>query len=111
MGLSDKQWIFLQDISKLIQEAQRLNIKLTGGELYRTQYQQERYLATGKSKTMKSKHLSRLAMDFNFFVDDGKRLTYELEDVKELGKYWESLRDTNQAGMFWKFRDTPHFQG
>lgn len=109
MSLSNKQWVFLQDISLLIQEAVRLNIKLTGGELYRTQYQQERYVATGKSKTLKSKHLSRLAMDFNFFVDG--RLTYELEDVKELGKYWESLRATNKAGMFWKFRDTPHFQG
>ncbi len=109
MSLSDRQWTFLQNISKLIQEAQRLNIKLTGGELYRTQYQQERYVATGKSKTMHSKHLSRLAMDFNFFVDG--RLTYELEDVKELGRYWESLSPTNQAGMFWKFRDTPHFQG
>lgn len=110
MSLSDRQWIFLQDVSKLIQKAQELNIKMTGGELYRTMYQQKKYIKDGKSKTLKSKHLSRLAIDFNFFIDG--KLTYDKDAVQELGDYWESLRPTNQWGGNWKsFQDVPHFQG
>lgn len=109
MKLSDKQWIFLKDIAKLILYAERIGIKMTGGELYRTIFQQREHLKNNLSKTMKSKHLSRLAMDFNFFVDG--KLTNDIKDVEVLGWYWESLRPTNQAGMFWAWRDFPHFQG
>jgi len=84
------------------------DFKLTGGELYRTKYQQEKYVAEGKSKTMKSKHLERLAIDFNFFVDG--KLTYNVEDVHILGEYWEVLNNKNEAGMFWEWKDVPHFQ-
>jgi len=108
MKTSTKQWLFLQDVAKLINYAKELDIKLTGGELYRTKYQQKKYLKDGKSKTMNSKHLSRLAIDFNFFKDDN--LTYKLDDVAELGLFWESLSDKNEAGMFWKWKDLPHFQ-
>lgn len=108
MGLSDKQWIFLQDVAKLIIKAIELDIKLTAGEVYRTMYQQRKYIKDGKSKTLKSKHLSRLAIDLNFFVDG--KLTYDIDKVRKLGEFWESLRPTNQAGMFWKFKDFPHFQ-
>lgn len=108
MSLSDEQWEFLQDVALLILEAKRLGIKLTGGELYRTKYQQAKYLADGKSKTMNSKHLDRLAIDFNFFVNGN--LTYDVEDVKALGNFWESLSPKNEAGMFWNWKDVPHFQ-
>lgn len=109
MGTSDKQWLFLQDVAKLIQHAESIGIKLTGGELYRTKEQQELYIKAGKSKTMKSKHLERLAIDFNFFIDG--KLTYAKEDVQPLGDYWESLRPENSWGGNWKsFQDTPHFQ-
>lgn len=111
MSLTDKQWRFLQDVAKLIQKAEELNIKLTGGELYRTSYQQEEYLRTGQSKTMKSKHLSRLAIDFNFFDQEGS-LTYDKDYVQPLGDYWESLTEGNQWGGNWSnFKDVPHFQG
>lgn len=111
MSLSDRQWLFLQDVAKLIQKAEELGIKLTGGELYRTVYQQRKHLADGKSKTMKSKHLSRLAIDLNFFID--KKLIYGYHPlIQELGDYWESLRETNQWGGNWtSFKDYPHFQG
>lgn len=109
MRLSDKQWIFLQDIAKLIIYAAQIGVKLTGGELYRTMYQQRKHIKDGLSKTLKSKHLSRLAQDFNFFIDG--KIVYKHEKIEALGWYWESLRPTNKAGMFWKWKDTPHFQG
>lgn len=109
MKLSDKQWIFLQDVAKLIIYAEQIGIKLTAGEIYRTMYQQRKYIIDGKSKTLKSKHLSRLAIDLNFFVNG--KITYDMKDIEVLGWYWESLRPTNKAGMFWKWRDKPHFQG
>ena len=108
MSKSNEQWLFLQDVAKLIDYAKLREIKLTGGELYRTQYQQAKYVKDGKSKTMKSKHLERLAIDFNFFVDG--RLTYDVEDVRVLGEYWEILSEKNEAGMFWEWKDVPHFQ-
>ena len=109
MKMSDKQWEFLKDISLLISYADRIGIKLTGGELYRTKYQQKQYIKQGKSKTMNSKHLSRLAIDFNFFIDG--ELTYDKEKIQILGDFWESLRNENKwGGNFKTFTDTPHFQ-
>ena len=61
------------------------------------------------SKTLRSLHADRLAIDFNFFIDG--ELTYDHEKLYELGKYWESLHDDNVYGGFWKnFKDAPHFQ-
>lgn len=111
MGMVDKQWEFLKDISMLIRKAEDMGIVLTAGEAYRTAYQQEHYVKTGRSKTMHSRHLNRLAMDFNFFIDG--KLTYDSNHplINELGNYWESLGDTNKWGGNWtSFKDTPHFQ-
>lgn len=108
MGLVTEQWKFLQDVSKLILFAEATGVELSGGELYRTEEQQKIYVNTGKSKTMNSMHLKRLAIDLNFFVDGN--LVYEHPKVEELGKYWESLDDKNQWGGFWGFKDYPHFQ-
>ena len=68
MGLVQEQWEFLKDVSKLIKKAEDLDIVLTAGEMFRTKEQQEIYFKTGKSKTMNSNHLKRLAVDFNFFI-------------------------------------------
>lgn len=106
MSMVDEQFAFLLDVAKLVQYAASLGLKVTGGELYRTAEQQQIYVKTGRSKTMKSKHLERLAIDLNFFRDG--KLTY---DVPEVGKFWESLSSQNSAGMFWKsFKDGPHFE-
>lgn len=107
-SLSDTQWEFLKDVAKLINYADSLGYKLTGGELYRTKYQQKRYIKLGRSQTMNSKHLSRLAIDLNLFIDNN--LTYEFEDFEPLGVYWESLNPNNKWGGRWHFKDTNHFQ-
>lgn len=114
MSLSDKQWEFLQDIAKLIIRAEELGYKLTGGELYRTIEQQKIYMDSGKSKTMNSKHLRKLAIDLNFFIKDstGKWvLTFDLDKIEPLGEYWESLNPNNKwGGHFNSFKDAPHFE-
>lgn len=108
MSMVQEQWEFLKDVSKLINKAEELGIVLTAGEMYRTQEQQEIYFKNGKSKTMNSMHLKRLAIDLNFFVDGN--LVYEHPKVEALGRYWETLDSKNQWGGFWNFKDYPHFQ-
>jgi len=107
MNLSNEQWIFLQDVAKLIIYAKNAGYKLTGGELYRTSYQQREYLRTGKSKTLRSKHLRRLAIDLNIFING--KLTYEPNDIRLLGEYWERLNSKNVWGGSWGW-DAGHFE-
>lgn len=44
-------------------------------------------MTDGKSKTMKSNHLGRLAIDFNFFING--ELTYDKEKLQPPGDFWE----------------------
>lgn len=109
MSLVAEQAAFLRDVTKLLAKADELGFVVTGGELYRTPEQQEIYVKTGRSKTMRSNHLRRCAIDLNFFKDG--KLTYDIELLRPLGEYWESLHPKNRAGMFWsKFRDVPHLE-
>ncbi|NOX15948.1 MAG: M15 family metallopeptidase [Epsilonproteobacteria bacterium] len=125
VSMVEQQWLFLRDIALLIDKAIELNIVMTAGEAYRTECQELSYVygktiakidgkielidAPVKSKTMKSQHLERLAMDFNFFIDGN--LTYKKEDIQTLGDFWESLTDKNEWGGNWtSFHDVPHFQ-
>lgn len=132
MSLSQKQIVFTNNIGKLIAFAESKSIGLTFGDAYRSQSQillnffgykvvkggvfgiklvKSRRL----SKTLNSKHGSRLAVDFNFFIDG--KLTYDFDKVKVLGDYWESLNSANRWGGDWNndgikngFIDTPHFE-
>lgn len=109
MKLSDHQQTFTANIAKLINHALVLGIDLTFGEAFRTREQQEIYFKNGKSKTMNSNHLRRLAVDFNFFIEG--KLTYKHPRITELGKYWESLHPMNRwGGNFKNFYDAPHFE-
>lgn len=108
MSLSDEQWLFLQDVAKLIKFAVSKGMKLTGGELMRTPEQQELHYKAGRSKTMNSKHLTKLAIDLNLIVNGqlGSR-----NDYRPLGQYWESLSPKNRwGGNFTGFVDAPHFE-
>jgi len=105
-GLSDEQWEFLKDVALLIQYAEDNGYKLTGGELYRTMYQQRYYVAHGLSWTYNSYHLKRLAIDFNLFIDG--KYTTKRQDYMSLGIYWETLHPKNRWGG--RFNDSPHFE-
>lgn len=132
MKLSDHQSKFAYDIGKLILRSFELGIHLTFGEAQRTVDQQYLYFKGKKignsgiledapklSWTMNSMHIKKCAVDFNHFLvraDGTKELTYNVEDLKVLGEYWESLDELNQWGGFWKKpngklgKDVPHYQ-
>ena len=100
---------FLLDVCNLIEFATAAGFVVTGGELYRTAEQQQIYVKTGRSKTMRSRHLERQAIDLNFFRDG--KLIYDVAQLRVVGERWESLDAKNSAGMFWKsFLDVPHFE-
>lgn len=109
MSLSDEQAAFLLDACKLIQHATESGWKVTGGELWRTSDQQAIYLRTGKTKTMLSNHLRRLAIDLNF-IKDGQPC-WDKEQLAPIGAYWESLHPLNRwGGNFKSLTDAPHFE-
>lgn len=113
--LSAHQQVFSKNIGLLIEKADELGIGLTFGEAWRTIYQQREYVRQGKSLTLNSNHLQRLAVDFNFFIDG--ELTYDWATIKPLGDYWESLDPNNRWGGDWNndgvkngWLDIPHFE-
>lgn len=125
MSLSKQQRLFSRDIGLLINYAYSIGVELTFGEANRTIDQQNLYFmgyktivengnlmlrkAFVRSKTMNSNHLRRLAVDFNFFINN--MLTYDHQLINKLGEYWESLSPQNRwGGNFKSFRDAPHFE-
>jgi hypothetical protein len=109
VSLVQEQAAFLLDVANLIQKATTLGWTVTGGELYRTAEQQQIYVKTGRSKTMNSNHLKRMAIDLNFFKDG--KLIYDIAALKPIGTYWETLNPKNSWGGNWtSFKDVPHFE-
>ena len=108
MSMVDAQAAFLLDVCRLVNYATAQGFVLTAGELFRTAEQQEIYMKTGRSQTMDSLHLKRLAVDFNIFKDG--KLCYDKATLAPLGAYWESLHHLNSwGGNGRKLVDTPHF--
>lgn len=100
---------FLLDYCKLVQFAVSHGFEVTAGELLRPVQMQEIYVKTGRSKTMDSYHIKKLAGDLNFFKD-GKYVC-NLVDIAPIGAYWESLNPNNHwGGRFSSFKDVPHFE-
>lgn len=66
MTLGENQEAFMRDVEKLLIYLHINGYSVRGGELERTQAQQEIYYNTGKSKTMQSNHLKRCAIIFIF---------------------------------------------
>jgi len=109
MNIVQEQAAFLLDACKLIEYATQQGFQVTGGELYRTPEQQEIYIKTGKSKTLRSNHLRRLAIDLNF-IKNGM-LCYDAKLLEPIGAFWEGLNTKNRwGGHFTTFKDMPHFE-
>ena len=109
MSLVPEQAAFLLDVCKLIEYATEQGWVVTGGELFRTAEQQEIYLRTGRSRTMASNHLRRLAIDLNFFRNG--KLVWDKAQLTPVGAYWESLNPKNRwGGNFRSLVDVPHFE-
>lgn len=108
MSRVDAQAAFLLDVCKLIQFATAQGFVVTGGELWRSPEQQAIYVKTGRSKTMRSRHLERMAVDLNFF--DGGKLCYDAKRLRPVADYWESLHPLNSwGGNGVTIKDMPHF--
>jgi predicted chitinase len=114
MSYNREQAVFLQHVAELIRKAPEYGFLLTAGELYRTPEQQALHIKNGRSKTMNSRHLDRMAIDLNFFEigpDNTLKLVYDGDGVRRLGAFWESLDPANRWGGNWSsFKDTPHFE-
>lgn len=109
MSLQPEQTAFIKDVINLLNFAFAAGFEATGGELYRTQAQQDIYVKDGKSKTSNSYHLKRLAIDLHFFKDGAFIQDKGLLQI--LGDYWERMNPLNSWGGNWSsFQDTPHFE-
>lgn len=109
MSLVPEQHAFLQNVCQLLAKAYELGFMVTGGELARTLEQQQLHVKAGRSKTMASNHLRRLAIDLNFFREG--KLVQTKEGLQQLGDFWESLNPKNRWGGNWRsFVDCPHFE-
>lgn len=96
MSLREKQTAFAWKIADFLLWCKTEGYDITFGEVYRTIEQQQHYVQIGRSKTMHSKHLDRLAVDLNLFID-GKLAT--AEQYRPLGEEWES-RGGRWGGRF-----------
>lgn len=109
-----EQSVFLLHVCELVKKAGELGFSASAGELYRTPEQQALHVKNGRSTTMASQHLKRLAIDLNFFRDapDGRPLLIgDVETLRPIGQFWESLDTANRWGGNWTtFKDTPHFE-
>lgn len=106
MSLRAEQSKFASDIRRLLTYAEAKGYEYTFGEFERPLEMQQLHVAAGRSKTMNSLHIRRLAADI-FFFRNGE-LTW---DIKELGDFWESLDPRNSWGGNWRtFKDAPHFE-
>jgi peptidoglycan L-alanyl-D-glutamate endopeptidase CwlK len=109
MSLRQEQSIFSLDLVTLLLWATNEGYEYTLGEVHRTSEQQAIYYKTGRSKTMDSFHLKRLAADI-FFFKDGKLLQTK-EELQPIGDKWESFGEKNSWGGNWNsFKDLPHFE-
>lgn len=86
MTLRPQQTKFVWDISDFLLWCKSQGYEVTFGEVYRTKEQQQHYVQIGRSKTMNSKHLDRLAVDLNLFIN-GELAT--AEQYRPLGEEWE----------------------
>lgn len=99
---------FLLSFAQLIAFAHSKGYVLTLGEGYRPIEMQRIHFKAGRSKTMDSQHMKRLAVDVNVFRN-GKLIP--ASEFKDLGEFWESLHPKNRwGGNFKRLVDGPHFE-
>lgn len=109
MTLGEQQRLFTKLIAELIHWAYSCGYELTLGEAYRTEEQQRWYVKHGLSQTMKSRHLVRLAIDLNLFID-GEYQT-DAEAYTPLGALWKEMHDGCVWGGDWDtLKDGNHFE-
>jgi peptidoglycan L-alanyl-D-glutamate endopeptidase CwlK len=94
-------------------ELSKVDFIITDGG--RTLEEQQHYVRTGKSKTMKSRHLGGFALDFVAWVDG--KISYKLEPMKAVADAFKQAGEELlgpgriEWGGDWRtFVDRPHIQ-
>jgi peptidoglycan L-alanyl-D-glutamate endopeptidase CwlK len=80
---------------------------------HRTVEEQREFVRTGKSKTMKSRHLGGFAIDYVALVSG--RVTYDVEVMTEIAECFKRAASSCNVPIVWggdwvSFKDTPHIQ-
>ena len=116
MSLGQEQEIFAKHVVMLINQAWELGYSVRLGEVQRPIEMQQLYVQQGRSKTMDSQHIKKLAIDLVLLI--GGQVCTRTE-IEPLGKWWESLDPKNRWGGSWRgmieakksnFVDAPHFE-
>ncbi|WP_170000592.1 M15 family metallopeptidase [Campylobacter sp. RM9328] len=109
MTLGNHQEAFMQDVANILAYLHDNGYTVRGGDLQRSKEQQKIYFNQGKSKTLKSNHLLKCAVDLHIFRNG--RLLQDKHDLQAIGDYWEALNNLNRwGGNFKTFLDVPHFE-
>ena len=109
MTLSQRQRVFTSNVAKLITWTFEQGYEVVLLEAERTVAQQRLYVEQGKSQTIRSQHLKRLAVDLALFVEG----VYQQGSnaYAPLGRYWKSLHEDNAWGGDWvRLKDGNHFE-
>lgn len=116
MSLGKEQEIFARHTVMLINHAWELGYAVRLGEVQRPIEMQEIYVKTGRSKTMDSQHVKKLAIDLVLLKAE---LVCTRDQIRPLGLWWEALDSKNRWGGSWRglidakkssFVDAPHFE-
>lgn len=94
MKLSEKQAAFCTMFARLVEKANELGTPFKVCEWHRTLETQRQYVASGRSKTLDSKHLDGLAVDIAIVVGGNIVENPKGEVAPEyvaLGKFWEEI--------------------
>jgi len=113
MKLSDQQALFTKNAVNLIQYlTESLGWKVVMGEVWRREVTQKWLLEKGWTRTLKSDHLKKLAIDLfvwieGIFLDNAEE---NKEIMASAGNYWKSLHPQNYwGGDYKKLVDINHF--
>jgi len=112
MTLADKQVAFQRDLRKLMDFIESQGMTFTIGEVHRTKDQQALFYQQGKTKSLSSQHLKKLAAKLcisNDVVDVEFSPIWDVETLKSIGDFWEALDPENQWGGYWQYADVTSF--
>lgn len=116
MSLGQEQETFTKHVVMLINQAWEMGYQVRLGEVQRPIEMQQIYVNSGRSKTMDSQHIKKLAIDL-ILLKNGKICTHE--EIRPLGEWWQLLDMRNRWGGSWRglveagksrFVDAPHFE-